>query len=163
MGWSVVCDCGISWSYILLFVCFQKFNLFPRYIMYILLEILLECKRIIIVRKRTKIRNRYNQAPHLTHETHGKVTTSQLDITNESQEVSPFPADDHQAQQTDVHESITKQDRNNINDPQKKQRLGTVSKNILLEGLNRFNGAPTSSLVQMWIQTHRCLVCMKDP
>ena len=26
-------------------------------------------------------------------------------------------------QQTDVHESITKQDRNNINDPQKKHRL----------------------------------------
>ena len=40
-----------------------------------------------------------------------------------------------------MHESITKQDRNNINDPQKKQRLGTVSKNILLEGLNLFNGA----------------------
>ena len=31
----------------------------------------------------------------------------------------------------------------------KKHRLGTVSKNILQEGLNRFNGAPTSSLVQM--------------
>ena len=45
-------------------------------------------------------------------------------------------------QQTDVYESITKQDRNNINDPQKKHRLGTVSKNILLEGLNWFNGAP---------------------
>ena len=43
-------------------------------------------------------------------------------------------------QQTDVHESLTKQDRNNINDPQKKHRLGTVSKNILREGLNRFNG-----------------------
>ena len=27
--------------------------------------------------------------------TDGKVTTSQLDITNESQEVSPFPAGDH--------------------------------------------------------------------
>ena len=66
-------------------------------------------------------------------------------------------------QQTDVHESITKQDRNNINDPQKKHRLGTVSKNILLEGFNRFNSAPTSPLVQMWIKTHRCLVCMKDP
>ena len=26
-------------------------------------------------------------------------------------------------------------------DPQKKCRLGTVSKNILLEGLNRFHGA----------------------
>ena len=40
------------------------------------------------VRKRAKIRNRYNQAPHLTQDTNGKVTTSQLDITNESQEVS---------------------------------------------------------------------------
>ena len=37
-------------------------------------------------------------------------------------------------QQTDVHESIAKQDRNNINDPQKKHRLGMVSKTILLEG-----------------------------
>ena len=51
----------------------------------------------IKVRKRTKIRNRYNQAPHLTHDTNGKVSTSQLDITNESQEVSPFPAGDHKA------------------------------------------------------------------
>ena len=30
-------------------------------------------------------------------------------------------------QHTDVHESITKQDRNNINDPQKKHRLGTIN------------------------------------
>ena len=36
-------------------------------------------------------------------------------------------------------------------DPQKKYRLGTVSKIILLEGLNRFNGTPTSPLVQMLI------------
>ena len=28
-----------------------------------------------------------------------------------------------------------------MNDPQKKYRLGTVSKNILLEGLNRLHGA----------------------
>ena len=66
-------------------------------------------------------------------------------------------------QQIYVHESITKQDRNNINDPQKKHRFETVVKNILLEGLDRFNGAPTSPLVQMCIKTHRCLVCMKDP
>ena len=46
------------------------------------------------VRKRAKIRNQYNQAPHLTQDTNGKVTTSQLNITNESQEVSPFPAGD---------------------------------------------------------------------
>ena len=49
------------------------------------------------VRKRVKIRNRYNQAPHLTQDTNGKVTTSQLDIKKESQEVSPFPAGDHKA------------------------------------------------------------------
>ena len=42
------------------------------------------------VRKRAKIRNRYNQAPHLSQDTNGKVITSQLDITNERQEVSPF-------------------------------------------------------------------------
>ena len=29
---------------------------------------------------------------------------------------------------------------NNTNDSQKKYRLGTVSKNIFLEGLNRFHG-----------------------
>ena len=52
---------------------------------------------VLKVRKRAKIRNRYNQAPHLTQDTNGKVTTSQLDITNESQEVSPFPAGDHKA------------------------------------------------------------------
>ena len=44
-----------------------------------------------------KIRNRYNQVPHLTQDTNGKVTNSQLDTTNESQEVSPFPAGDHKA------------------------------------------------------------------
>ena len=52
---------------------------------------------LIKVRKMAKFRNRYNQAPHLTQDTNGKVTTSQLDITNESQEVSPFPAGDKNA------------------------------------------------------------------
>ena len=60
-------------------------------------------------------------------------------------------------QQTDVHESITKQDRKNINDPEKKHRFGTVSKNILLEGLNRFNGAPTSLLVHPNLSMHHLL------
>ena len=39
--------------------------------------------------------NRYNQAPHLAKDTNGKVTTSQLDNTNESQEINSFPAGDH--------------------------------------------------------------------
>ena len=51
----------------------------------------------IKVSKGAKIRNRYNQVPHLTQDNNGKVTNSQLDKTNESQEVSPFPAGDHNA------------------------------------------------------------------
>ena len=34
--------------------------------------------------KGAKIRNRYNQVLHLTRDTNGKVTNSQLDTTNES-------------------------------------------------------------------------------
>ena len=49
------------------------------------------------VSKGSKIRNRYNQVPHLSQDTNGKVTDSQLDTTNECQEVSPFPAGDHKA------------------------------------------------------------------
>ena len=48
------------------------------------------------VRKRAKIRNRYNQVPHLTQDTNGKVTNTQLDTTNESQEVSSLPGGDQQ-------------------------------------------------------------------
>ena len=33
----------------------------------------------------------------MTRDTNGKVTNSQLDILNESQEVSPFPAGDNKA------------------------------------------------------------------
>ena len=50
-----------------------------------------------IVSKGAKIRSGYNQVPHPTQDTNGKVTNSQLDTTNESQEVSPFPAGDHKA------------------------------------------------------------------
>ena len=44
-----------------------------------------------------KIRNGYNQAPHLTQDTNGNVTTSLIDITIESQEGGPFPAGGHKA------------------------------------------------------------------
>ena len=47
----------------------------------------------IRVRKTAKIRNQYNQVPHLTL----KKTKSQKDITNNSQEVRPFLAGDHKA------------------------------------------------------------------
>ena len=49
------------------------------------------------VSKGAKIRNRYNQVPHLTQDTNEKVTNSQLDTTDESLEVSPIQAGDHKA------------------------------------------------------------------
>ena len=88
------------------------------------------------VSKGAKIRYRYNQVPHLTQGTNGKVTNSQLDITNESQEVSPFPAGDHKAT---INRRAQKHNKH-MTETQKKYRLGTVSKNILLEGINRFKG-----------------------
>ena len=48
-------------------------------------------------KKRGKIRNQHNQAPRLTQDINGKVITSQLDVTNESKELSPFSAGDHKA------------------------------------------------------------------
>ena len=81
------------------------------------------------VSKGAKIRNRYNQGPHLTQGTNGKVTNSQLDTTNESQEVSPFPAGDHKAHINRHAQRDSKhKPEKPINDPQKKYRLGTVSK-----------------------------------
>ena len=62
----------------------------------------------IKVSKVAKIRNRYNQVPHLTQDTNGKVTNSH--INRRAQNIAN-----------------TRQNKN-IKDPQKKYRLGTVSK-----------------------------------
>ena len=70
----------------------------------------------------------------------GKWQT-QLDTTNESQEVNPFPAGDRKARisrRTQRHHKYKTE--KNIKDPQKKYRLGTVSKK-LVEGLDRLHGA----------------------
>ena len=58
---------------------------------------LVNIKVYIKVRKGATISKRYNQVPHLTQDTNGKVTNSQLDTTNEIQEVSPSPAGDPKA------------------------------------------------------------------
>ena len=50
----------------------------------------LEIEVWLEVRKRAEILNWFNKVPHQIQDTNGKATTSQLDITNESQEVSPF-------------------------------------------------------------------------
>ena len=84
------------------------------------------------------------------------MTTSQLEITNESQGVSPFQAGDHKASiNRRARKHNKKQDRNDINDPQKKHHLGTVSKNILLDGLNRFHGANVTSPILSGLPAER--------
>ena len=52
---------------------------------------------LIKVNEGAKIRNRYNQVPRLTQDTNGKVTNSQLDTTDEGQEITLFRAGDHKA------------------------------------------------------------------
>ena len=55
-----------------------------------------------------------------------------------------------------------KTEKKHIKDPQKKYHLGTVSKIFYLRALTGFT-APTSPLIQIWIMTHKYLVCMRDP
>ena len=92
---AIICDCGITCSYSLVVfsVIVKQYLLYGADIVLVSPKTLNSSK----VRKRAKIKNRYNQAPHLTQEPNGKMTTSQLDITNKSQEVSPFPAGDNKA------------------------------------------------------------------
>ena len=79
------------------------------------------------VSKGAKLRNRYNQVPHLTQDTNGKVTNSQFDTTNESQEVSTFPAGDHKAHINSCAQRHSKhKTEKNIKDPQKKYRLEDI-------------------------------------
>ena len=84
--------------------------------------------KAVKVSKGAKIRNQYNQVPHQTQDTNGKVTNSQLDTTNESQEVSPFPVGDHKAHINRRVGKIANTRKKNIKDPQKKYHLGTVCK-----------------------------------
>ena len=75
------------------------------------------------VSKGAKIRNQYNQVPHLIQDTSVKVTNSQLDTTNESQEVSPFLAGDHKA-----HINRRAQRYNNHKKKKQKRPLGSPIK-----------------------------------
>ena len=90
---------------------------------------------LILVSKGAKIRNSCNQVPYLTQDTNGKVTNSQLDTTNESQEVSPFLAGDHKAhinRRAQKH-SIHKTEQNHKSSTKEVPPLNGQL-NILLEG-----------------------------
>ena len=79
------------------------------------------------VRRVATIWNWYNQVPHLAQDTNRKVTKTQPNVTNKSQDVSPFPTVDHKAAMN-RRENMKHTRHKNTNDPQKKCRLGTVSK-----------------------------------
>ena len=53
-------------------------------------------KPLYKVRKVAKIRNQYNQVPHLTQDTTWESDKTQLNITSKNQEVNPFLAGDWQ-------------------------------------------------------------------
>ena len=84
------------------------------------------------VRKKANIRSGYNQAPHMTQDTNGKAT-SQVDITNESQEVSPFPAGDHKATKANTRQKFTDQIFKN----ELIHRGSYISAHVLLNLLNK--------------------------
>ena len=48
-------------------------------------------------KKDGKDQERYNQVPHLTQDTTWESNKNTINITNKSQEVSPFPAGNHKA------------------------------------------------------------------
>ena len=77
--------------------CYSSFVFYAKMTMNIVIVLSNPENYVLKVSKGAKIRNQYNQVPQLTQDTNGKVTNSQIDTTNESQEVSPFSAGDHKA------------------------------------------------------------------
>ena len=100
-----------------------------------------------------KIRNRYNQVPHLTPDTNGKVAKSQLDVINESQEVSPFPAGYRMAL---INRRARKHNKN---------KTGMIHKRrtALERSVKYFTGElkPVSWRANLTLSSH--VVYMKDP
>ena len=80
------------------------------------------------VSKGAKIRNRYNQVPHLTQDTNGKVTNSQQTRQTRAKRSALSQQVTTKHIKTDAHKDIANTRQNkNIKDPQKKYRLGTVN------------------------------------
>ena len=91
------------------------------------------------VRKTARIRNRYNQVPHLSQDTKWESDKSQLGITNNLRaKRSALYQQVTTRQQWTNAKAWQTQDIDNTNDPQKKYWLGTVSKKFYLKGLNWF-------------------------
>ena len=115
----------------------------------------------IELRMAAKIRKRYNQVPHLTQDTTLKSNKNAINITKESQEVSPFQAGDHEAAMTRSKSMRNTRRKKTQMIHKRRTPLERSVKIFYWRALTGFT-APTLPLVQMWIKTHRCLVCIKD-
>ena len=97
------------------------------------------CK-VFKLSKGAKIRKGYNQVPHLTQDTNGKATNPQPDPTNESQEVSPFPAGDQKPHMNRGTQRYSKHDRKKHKRSTKEAPPQNGQQNIPLKGPNRPHG-----------------------
>ena len=83
------------------------------------------------VRKEADIRNPYNQIPLLTQDTISESDeNTRKHHIQESQEVSPFKAGDHNFKAARNRQDSMTRNTSNKKDPYKKRRLGTVSTKI---------------------------------
>ena len=88
------------------------------------------------VSKGAKIRNRYNQVPHLTQGTNGKVTNSQQTPQTRAKRSALSQQVTTKHIQTEAHKDIANTRQNkNIKDPQKKYRLGKSIKTLIKQDL----------------------------
>ena len=95
----------------------------------------------IKVSKGAKIRNRYNQVPHLTQDTNGKVTNSQKTPQTRAKRSALSQQVTTKHIQTDAHRHSKHKSEQKHKRSTKEVPPWNGQKNILLEGLNRFNGA----------------------
>ena len=84
-----------------------------------------------------------------------KSENSQLDTTNESQEVSPFPAGDHKAHINRRAQRHSKHKTEEHKRSTKEVPPWNGQKNILQEGLNRFNGCVYTKIKYSMIEKIR--------
>ena len=113
---------------------------------------------LLKVRKVAKIRNRYNQVPHLTQDTTWESDKNQINIKTRDKRLGDHkPAMNRRESMTNTRHKYNVTQINH-------KRSTTLEQSVNIFYFRALTGftAPTSPLVQMWIKTHRCLDRMKD-
>ena len=103
-----------------------------------------------------KIRGRYYQVPHLTQDSTWESDKHTIRHHKREPRGHHFPAGDQRASVSRRAQKHKNTRQNNTIDPQKKNRFGTASKNILLERLSPLHGANLASVQRAPENTHNC-------